>query len=121
MIDKSDYASAEKAIRRGIELNPNLWLGHYELGRAFLYEKKLSDAQNSAEQARMLAPSAPIVYRLLSNIHLQKKDYVALLQDLDMYLKLDSDSPAGLRAKQLREQVQQKIGTNNFTPVVIAK
>ena len=120
MLDKSDYASAEKAIRRGIELNPNLWLGHYELGRAFLYEKRLSDAQNSAEQARLLAPSAPIVYRLLSNIHLQKKDYVALLQDLDMYLKLDPGSPAGARAKQLREQVQQKIGTNNFTPAIIA-
>jgi len=121
MVDKGDYASAEKAIRRGIELNPNLWLGHYELGRAFLNEKKISDARDSAEQARLLAPSAAVVYRLLSNIHLRQKDYPALLQDLDMYLKLDPDSPAGARAKQLREQVQQKIGTNKFTPAVIAQ
>ena len=121
MIDKGDYASAEKAIRRGIELNPNLWLGHYELGRTFLNEKKISDAKDSAEQARLLAPSAPVVYRLLFNIHLLQKDYPALLQDLDMYLKLDPDSPAGARAKQLREQVQQKIATNNLTPAVIAQ
>jgi tetratricopeptide (TPR) repeat protein len=121
MIDKGDYASAEEAIRRGIELNPNLWLGHYELGRAFLNEKKISDARDSAEQARLLAPSAPVVYRLLFNIHLQQKDYPALLQDLDIYLKLDPDSPAGARAKQLREQVQQKIGTNNFTAAAIAQ
>jgi tetratricopeptide (TPR) repeat protein len=121
MIDEGDYASAEKAIRRGIELNPNLWLGHYELGRTFLNEKKISDAQDSAEQARLLAPSAPVVYRLLFNIHLLQKDYPALLQDLDMYLKLDPDSPAGARAKQLREQVQQKIATNKLTPAVIAQ
>jgi tetratricopeptide (TPR) repeat protein len=121
MFDKGDYASAEKAIRRGIQLNPNLWLGHYELGRTFLSEKKISDAKDSAEQARLLAPSAAIVYRLLCNIHLQEKDYPALLQDLDMYLKLDPDSPAGARAKQLREQVQQKIGASNFTPAVIAR
>ena len=121
MIDKGDYASAEKAIRRGIQLNPNLWLGHYELGRALLNEKKISDATESAEQARLLAPSAPIVYRLLSNIHLQQKDYPALLQDLDMYLKLDPDSPAGARAKQLREQVQQKIGASHLTPAVVAQ
>jgi tetratricopeptide (TPR) repeat protein len=121
MIDEGDYASAEKAIRRGIELNPNLWLGHYELGRTFLNEKKISDAKDSAEQARLLAPSAPVVYRLLLNIHLLQKDYPALLQDLDMYLKLDPDSPAGARAKQLREQVQQKIATNKLTPAVIAQ
>jgi carboxypeptidase family protein/tetratricopeptide repeat protein len=117
MLDNGDYASAEKAIHRGIELNPNLWLGHYELGRALLNEKRVSDAQDSAEQARLLAPSVPIVYRLLSNIHLQKKDYPALLRDLDMYLKLDPDSAAGARAKQLREQVQQKIGPNHFSPL----
>ena len=121
MIDKGEYTAAERAIRRGIQLNPNLWLGHYELGRTFLNEKKISDARDSAEQARLLAPSAAIVYRLLSNIHLQQKDYPALLQDLDMYLKLDPDSPAGARAKQLREQVQQKIGPNNFTPAAIAR
>jgi tetratricopeptide (TPR) repeat protein len=121
LFDKGDYASAEKAIRRGLQLNPNLWLGHYELGRTLLNEKKISDARDSAEQARLLAPSAAIVYRLLCSIHLKEKDYPALLQDLDMYLKLDPDSPAGARAKQLREQVQQKIGANNFTPAVFAQ
>jgi hypothetical protein len=50
-----------------------------------------------------------MIYRLLSNIHLQQKDYPALLEDLDAYVKLDPDSPAGARAKEIRDQVQQKI------------
>jgi hypothetical protein len=116
MLDRGSFSEGEKTIRRGLQLNPNLWLGHYELGRALLNEKRISEAQDSAEHARLLAPRAPMVYRLLSNIHLQEKDYPALLKDIDAYLTLDPDSPAGIRAKQLREQVQQKITSEHPAP-----
>lgn len=111
MLDRSEFAQGEKTVRRGIELNPEYWLGHYELGRALLIENKISDALKSAEQAKSLAPGAAIVYRLLSNIHLREKDYSAMLEDIDAYIKLDPDSAAGIRAKQLREQVAQKVDT----------
>jgi Tfp pilus assembly protein PilF len=109
MLDKGDIPAGEKLVRRGIELNASSWQGYYELGRAQLNEKQLADAQKSAEQARALAPGAPAVYRLLANVHQQEKDYPSLLQDLDAYIKLDPDSPAGTRAKQMRDEVQQKI------------
>jgi hypothetical protein len=32
-----------------------------------------------------------------------------LLADLDAYLKLDPSSPAGVRAKEMREQVQREL------------
>jgi hypothetical protein len=51
----------------------------------------------------------------LANIHLQEKNYAALLQDIDAYLTLDPDSPAGLRAKELRDQIQRKIALDNPT------
>ncbi len=113
LLDRGSFAEGEKTIRKGIQLNPNFWLGHYELGRALFDEKKVPEAVVSAEHARQLAPAAPIIYRLLANIHLQEKDYPSLLQDIEEYLKLDPDSPAGIRAKELREQVQQKISADN--------
>jgi tetratricopeptide (TPR) repeat protein len=109
MLDKRDFSEGEKTIRRGIELSPDSWLGHYELGRALLNQDRIEDAEKAALQARSLAPNAAITYRLLSNIHLRQKNYPALLGDIDAYLKLDPDSPAGIRAKQMREEVQQKI------------
>jgi len=109
MVNAGNSAEGEKAIRHGIELNPNFWLGYYELGRVLLNQKNFPDAGKAAEQARSLAPASPIVYRLLSNVHLNEKNYSALLQDLDAYIKLDPDSPAGLRAKELRTQVAQKV------------
>jgi len=110
LVNKGNSADGEKDIRHGIELNPNFWLGYYELGRVLLNQKNFADAGKAAEQARSLAPASPIVYRLLSNVHLNEKNYPALLQDLDAYIKLDPDSPAGIRAKELRTQVAQKVG-----------
>lgn len=116
MLDRNDFPEGEKMVRRGIELNPTSWVGHYELGRALLGENRIDDAEKSAEQARSLGPTAPIVYRLLANVHLREKNYPALLQDLDAYLKLDPNSPAGVRAKQLRDEVQRKIAEEKVSP-----
>ena len=110
LVNTGNSAEGEKDIRHGIELNPNFWLGYYELGRVLLNQKNFADAGKAAEQARSLAPASPLVYRLLSNVHLNEKNYPALLQDLDAYIKLDPDSPAGLRAKELRTQLAQKVG-----------
>jgi tetratricopeptide (TPR) repeat protein len=117
MLDKGDIPAGEKLARRGIELNASSWQGYYELGRAQLNAKQLADAQKSAEQARALAPGAPVVYRLLANIHQQEKDFPSLLQDLDAYIKLDPDSPAGTRAKQMRDEVQQKIAAQTSSDI----
>ncbi len=121
MLDRGDVAQGEKLVRRGIEISPDYWLGHYELGRALFTENKVPEALKSADQAKSLAPSAPIVYRLLSNIHLQQKDYAALLADVDAYIKLDPDSPAGVRAKELREQIAQKADSAKTTPAADTK
>lgn len=116
LLDNAEFSAGEKAIRRGLELSPNAWLGHYELGRALLNQNRIDQAEKAGMQARSLAPNAPIVYRLLSNVHLHQNNYPALLEDLNAYLKLDPDSPAGIRAKELREQVQQKIAARGGQP-----
>jgi len=109
LLDKGDLAGGEKAIRRGIELTPKSWLGFYELGRAQVNEKQFAEALKSAEEAKSLSPNSALVYRLLFNVHREQKDYPAMLEDLDAYVRLDPDSAAGARAKQLRDQVQQKL------------
>ena len=116
LIDTGDLAQSEKMTRHGLELSPNAWFGHYQLGRILFAENKIADAQKSAEQARSLSPDSAIIYRLLSNIHISQKNYPALLQDLDAYIKLDPDSPAGQRAKEIRGQVEEKISKDKLTP-----
>ncbi len=116
LVEKGDVDAGEKAIRRGVELNPNFWMGFYELGKLDLHRDRLDLALISAERARTLAPSTPIVYRLLANIHMRQKNDTALLGDLDAYIRLDPDSPAGLRAVQMREQIAQEVAKHNQSP-----
>ena len=109
LVEKGEAGEGEKVIRRGVELNPNSWMGFYELGKLELGREQLDPALKSAERAKAIAPNAAIVYRLLANIHMRQKNYEGLLGDLDAYIKLDPDSPAGSRAAQMRQQVAQEI------------
>ena len=113
LVEKGDLEAGEKAIRRGVELNPNSWMGFFELGKLDLNRNRLGSSLQSAERAKMLSPNSPVVYRLLANIHLRQKNYEDLLADLDAYLKLDPTSPAGVRAKEMREQVQRELAKSD--------
>jgi tetratricopeptide (TPR) repeat protein len=113
LVEKGDLEAGEKAIRRGVELNPKSWMGFFELGKLDLNRNRLAPSLESAERARMLSPNSPVVYRLLANIHLRQKNYEDLLADLDAYLKLDPDSPAGVRAKEMRGQIQRELAKSD--------
>jgi tetratricopeptide (TPR) repeat protein len=122
LMDRRGFAEGEKAARHGLDLEPHQWLGQYELGRALFYQHHVSEAQLSVEEARTLNPNAPVIYRLLVNIHLSQHNNAAVLDDLDSYIKLDPDSAMGVRAKQMRDQLakpaQSKLA--NFTPAPAA-
>jgi len=115
LVEKGEAGEGEKVIRRGVELNPNSWMGFYELSKLDLGRDRLELALKSAERARALAPNAPIVYRLLANIHVRQKNYVDLLGDLDTYIKLDPGSAAGLRAAQMRQEIAQEMSKQSRT------
>jgi tetratricopeptide (TPR) repeat protein len=106
MLNRGDFVEGEKTIRQGVERSPDNWQGQYELGRALLEERQLTEAYKSATLARSLAPNAAIVYLLLSNIHWRARNFPALLDDLDVYLKLDPESATGARAKEFRDKVR---------------
>jgi tetratricopeptide (TPR) repeat protein len=109
-------ADAESVIRKGVQLSPNFWRGHYELGRVLVSQKRLPEALSAAEKARELAPNMAPVYRLLSSIHFLQGNYSALLKDLDTYIGLDPDSANGRGAKELREEIQQKLSKQPAPP-----
>jgi tetratricopeptide (TPR) repeat protein len=113
LLGRHDSANGEPLLRRGLELNPNSWVGYYELGKLELYRMHLESALDAAKTAESLAPQQPKVYRLLSLIHLRQKNYQAALADLDAYIRLDPDSPEGHTAKQIRADTQRQLETSH--------
>jgi tetratricopeptide (TPR) repeat protein len=108
-LGRRDATQGEPLLRRGLELNPNSWIGCYELGKLELYRMHLAPALDAANRAQSLAPNEPKVYHLLSLIHLREKNYPAAISDLDAYIRLDPNSPDGKTAEQIRDDLRHRV------------
>jgi tetratricopeptide (TPR) repeat protein len=106
LTDTKRYAEAEDVSRRGISVDASSWRGPFELARALTAMKKTEEAEKSAQKSRDLMPDNPPVYLLLANIHIQRKDYPALVRDLDDFLRLAPIGPEADQARKTREHVQ---------------
>ncbi len=106
LTDTKRFKEAEAASRRGITVDSSSWRGPFELARALTALKQPEEAEKTAQQSRDLMPDNPPVYLLLANIHIQRKDYAALLRDLDDYLRLAPIGPEADQARKTRERVQ---------------
>jgi len=51
LLGRHDSAEGEPLLRRGLELNPNSWVGYYELGKPELYRMRLEPALGAAKTA----------------------------------------------------------------------
>ena len=117
LLRQQEANDGETYLRQGLALNPASWPGQFELGKLELSRGHLQTALAAAEKAESFAPQQPIVYRLLAIIYLQEKDYAGARTALDNYLRLDPDSPAGMRAKELRAEAEQKLPRGGTTAV----
>lgn len=106
LTDTKRFAEAESTSRRGISIDSSSWRGPFELARALTALKQTDEAEKSAQQSRDLMPDNAPVYLLLANIHIQRKDYPALMRDLDDYLRLSPTGPEADQARKTRERVQ---------------
>lgn len=109
LLRQGQERDGEIFLRQGLTLNPQSWPGQVELGKLELSRGHLEPALAAAEKAESVAPLQPMVYRLLALVHMREKNYSALIVDLDSYIRLDPDSPAGVRAKELRAQVEKEM------------
>ena len=112
---REKFTDAEKIIRKGLELDPSSWSGHYYLGWALYGLNRLEDAENCVQEALRLKNDSTVALELLADIHSRKKDYRALVNDLDRYLKLDSTSPTGIKARALRDSAQRLLAESENT------
>jgi tetratricopeptide (TPR) repeat protein len=111
LTDSNRFTEAETISRKGISADKSSWRGHFELARALTGLKRTEEAEKSAQQSRDMMPDNAPVYLLLANIYIQKKDYPALVRDLDEYLRLAPNSPEADQARKTRERVQSVLNS----------
>jgi tetratricopeptide (TPR) repeat protein len=105
--DQEEFAEAETLTRKGLELDPDSWTGHYYLGLALFGLSRLEEAEKSIHEAIRQKLDFAQARLLLADIHNREKDFRSLLGDLNEYLELAPDGPASARVKALRESAQR--------------
>jgi tetratricopeptide (TPR) repeat protein len=100
------YSEAVTFARQGMAIDNGSWQGPLELAGALLGLQQPEEAEKSAIQARDMKPDNPSVYLLLANILIYRRDYTALLKDLDNYLKLVPSGPDADQARKTRDDLQ---------------
>jgi tetratricopeptide (TPR) repeat protein len=103
------YAEAEGVTRKGLDLDPTSWAGHYSLGCALFGLNRLEEAEKSIREALHWKTDSAEAQLLLAEIHDREKDYGAVLNDLDEYLKLDPDGPTSVKVRVFRARAQQSL------------
>jgi Flp pilus assembly protein TadD len=109
LTDSKRYAEAETIARQAISVDKSSWRGPFELARALTRLDQNDEAEKSAQQSRDMMPDNAPVYLLLANVHIQKKDYQALVRDLDEYLRLAPASAEADQARKTRDRVQASL------------
>ncbi|MCL6567126.1 MAG: tetratricopeptide repeat protein [Acidobacteriia bacterium] len=110
---RNQFTEAEQLARKGLETAPDSWQGQFELGRALLGQGRTEEAEVAVRSAQQAKPDYAPVYLLLANIHIRKKDYPSLLNDLDQYLKLEPKGPDSEHARNLRQRIQEALASQN--------
>jgi tetratricopeptide (TPR) repeat protein len=114
--DTNDFSGAEAIARQQIALDESSWEGYFQLARALLGMQKYADAEVPAKKCRELNARYHQIYIILTNIHIGMRDYPAVLQDIDAYLKLDSSSPAAAQMRTTRAQVVKALAKGSSKP-----
>jgi TolA-binding protein len=104
--DSRRFSDAEHFARQLADLDSASWRGHYQLARALMGLKNPDDAEKSAVKASEAKPDNPDIYLVLGNIHIALRDYDALTNDLNTYLKLAPSGPGAAQARKTLEQIR---------------
>jgi tetratricopeptide (TPR) repeat protein len=107
--DREKFTEAESVARMGLHLEPDSWRGNYYLGLALFGLGRFEEAETSARDSVRARLDFAEAHLLLALIHDGQKNYPALLNDLDEYLKLEPDGKASAGTRALREKVQRDL------------
>ena len=116
LCDEKKFAEAEPPARKAVELDQSSWQANYELGRALYGLDRSGEAEPVVQAALKLKLDDGPMHLLLANIHVKLRNYPALLDDLNAYLKIEPTGADADHARDLREKVQQAIANSQTAP-----
>jgi tetratricopeptide (TPR) repeat protein len=104
--NENQLPEAETSIRIGLGLDPDDAAGNFTLAWVLFSASRLADAEKSVRQAIQHSANFAMAYLLLAQIHRQQHNFLELVADLDVYLKIEPNGARSDAARLVRTQAQ---------------
>lgn len=88
-----NWAEAEKAFKKAIELNPGYALAYQWYGRALGFIGRFDEAIKNLEKAKELDPLSPIIVAYIGQVYIYSKNYNKAEEVLQQALKVHPNHP----------------------------
>ena len=98
---KPDTTSAEKYLRRAIELDPNLGAAYLTLGRLYVRTDRYAEAAPLLERAVSLQPELPEAHYQLSRVLVKLKRPDEANRELGIFKELSEKQKAGNESREI--------------------
>ncbi len=85
-----DWKGSEQLFRNAIELNPNHWEAHYELGELLWRTGQLQEAEKEALRSVELQPLSVLPYDVLGDLYYSMGRYQMAVEQLEKAIEIDS-------------------------------
>ncbi|MFX0037145.1 MAG: tetratricopeptide repeat protein [Candidatus Hermodarchaeota archaeon] len=103
-----EYEKAKEVFERIINLSPNNYRAHYNLGLAFFNLSKFQNAENSFKKALSIKPDYKYCFYNLGLIYETKEKYKKALQYYEKALKIDPNFIYALTARsEMRKRLDE--------------
>ncbi len=99
-LEQKQALSAVKVLRQATAIDPLLWEGWYELGRAHMREKEWTFALSALERARKEVLYAPEVFTAMATCYLKLNRKVEARQMVNEVLQRDPKNAEAIRLKK---------------------
>jgi len=114
LCQRAEFSQAVTLLQRALELEPGSAIGKYYLGWAQYGLSRLTEAEQTLEQALLRNPNLAEAYLLLTRVHMRQKNLPGALKDVETYLKIN---PRNEQARTLAQEIKREMAQ---TTTVIA-
>ncbi len=113
LLEKGDTLGSIAYLEQAIAEYPSA-IGKYYLGWAQYGLSRLTEAEQTLEQALLRNPNLAEAYLLLTRVHMRQKNLPGALKDVETYLKIN---PRNEQARTLAQEIKREMAQ---TTTVIA-
>lgn len=117
---ESNFAEGDTLAKVGLSLEPGSLIGQFSLAWAELGLGHMGFAEKTLRGVLQRNPDFREARLLLLQAHHQQNNLPALIEDVEAYLKLDSDSAMSTRLRTAREDALRTLAQPSGKPLVAA-